>query len=117
MRSSPDANLKQAKTGISIKEIVRLTGYNRASSAEYCEVSGPMCSGCARARSNTTYNGWTRSGLRAVVTALTCGAASRCGVFEARCGLLRNGRHAIGAPRRPMLGAYSACRPQELSFA
>ena len=31
--------------------------------------------------------------------------------------MLESGRHAVGAPKRPMLKAYSACRPPELSPA
>ena len=36
-----------------------------------------MCSGCARVRSNTTCHGSTHSGLLVIITAPTCGVASR----------------------------------------
>lgn len=111
------AILKQAEKGVSIKEIVRLTGHSGASSAACCEVSDPMCSGCARARSNTTCHGSTLSGLLVTVTALTCGVASRRRDFGARYGALQNGRHAVVVPKHPILRACSACRPRELSPA
>lgn len=111
------AILKQAETGISIKEIVRLTAHSQGLIRRYCEVSDPTCSGSARARSSTTCRGSTFSGLLAIVMAPTFGVASRRRDLEARCGSLPNGRHAVDVPKCPMLRACSAYRPRERSPA
>jgi hypothetical protein len=111
------AILKQAETGVSIKEIVRLTGHSRGSSAGCCEVSDPTCSGCARARSSTTCHGSLFSGPLVIAMAPTCGVASRRGDLEARCESLPNRRHAVGVPKCPMLRSCSAYRPRERSPA
>jgi len=76
-----------------------------------------MYSESARVRSNTTCLGLMSNGLLVVITVPICGVALRCKVLGGRSVLLENGRHAAGAPKRPMLRAYSACRPQELSLA
>src|SRR3954453_15586161 len=88
-----------------------------ASSARCCEVSERMCSEGVRVLSNIIWLGLMSQGLLVVTTVPICGVASRCGALGGRSGLLENGRHAVGAPKRPMLRAYSACRPQELSPA
>jgi hypothetical protein len=51
------AILRQADTGVPIKEIVRLTGHSRASSARCCEVSERTCSECLRVLSNIIWLG------------------------------------------------------------
>ena len=111
------AILRQAEMGVSIKEIVRLTGHSRGLVARCCEVSERMYSECARVLSNIICLGLMSSGLRVVTTVPNCGVASRFWALGGRSGLLENGRHAVGVPKCPMLGAYSACRPPELSPA
>ncbi|MGY4408199.1 hypothetical protein ACVIYL_009002 [Bradyrhizobium sp. USDA 3315] len=101
------AILKQAETGVSIKEIVRLTGHSRGLVRRVLKVSDPTCSGCARAHSSTTCHGSTLSGLLVIVTAPTCGVASRRRDLGARCVSLPNGRHAVGVPKCSMLRACS----------
>lgn len=58
------AIFRQAETGVSIKEIVRLTGHSRDLVPKFCEVSERMCSGCARAHSITTCHGSRPVGFR-----------------------------------------------------
>jgi hypothetical protein len=98
---------------VSIKAIVRLTGrglVRRVLRGQRSDVFRVR-----RVRSNSTCHGSTRSGLLVIVTAPTCGVASRRGDLGVRCGSFQNGRHAVGAPKRPMLGACRACRPRDPS--
>jgi hypothetical protein len=67
-----------------------------ASSVGCCEVSEPMCSECARVRSNIICLGLMSSGVRVVITLSIYGAVSRCRVLGGRSGSSENGRHAAG---------------------
>jgi transposase len=109
------AILKQAETGVSIKEIVRLTGHSRGLVRR---VLRGQRSDVFRVRESSLEHHlpW----LDAQWAAGHCNGAdlSRClkaQGFRARCGPLPNGRHAVGVPKCPMLRACSACRPRELS--
>jgi hypothetical protein len=106
------AILKQAETG-------RLYSPDIAGAlfAGFCEASEPMCSACARTRSNN-YLPWLdmqwAAGHHNGAGLWRCLKAKG---FRVRCGLLQNGRHAVGAPKRRMLRAYSVYHPQEPSPA
>jgi transposase len=71
------AILKQAETGVSIKEIVRLTGYSRGLVRRVLRGQRSDLFRVRRARSNPTCHGSTRSGLLVIITAPTRGVASR----------------------------------------
>lgn len=94
------AILRQAGTGVSIKEIVRLTGHSRGLFAGCSAVSDPTSSGFARVRLRPICLGSTHGGLLVSVTALPCGVASRRGDLGAHCGSSQNGRHVVDAPKR-----------------
>jgi hypothetical protein len=111
------AILKQAETGASIKEIVRLTGHSRGLVRRV--LRGQRADVLRLRESSLEHQlSWLEySGLLVVITVPSCGVASSYGVLGGRNGSLENGRHVVDAPKRPMPTAYSACRPQEQSPA
>jgi hypothetical protein len=114
-----DANsaiLKQAETGVSIKVIVRLTGHSRGLVRA---VLRGQRTDVFRVRESSLEHHlpWLdASGLLVIVTAPTCGVASKHGASTARCGSLQNGRPAVDAPKRSTRRACSACHPPEPSL-
>jgi transposase len=109
------AILRQAETGVSIKEIVRLTGQSRGLVRRV--LRGQRTDVFRVRESSLEHHLSWLDGPLVVTTVPICGVASRCRALRGRSGLLESGRHAVGAPKRPMLKAYSACRPPELSPA
>ncbi|MGY4412401.1 transposase [Bradyrhizobium sp. LB7.1] len=107
------AILRQAETGVSIKEIVRLTGHSRGLVRK---VLRGQRTDVFRVRESSLEH--HLSWLDAQWTSGHHNSADlwrrlRRLSFRAPSGLLESGRHAIGAAKRPMLKVYSACRPPE----
>jgi transposase len=108
---------KHAETGVSIKEIVRLTGHSRGLVRRV--LRGQRTDVFRMRESSLEHHlpwldaQWA-AGHHNGADLWRCLKAKG---FRARYGLLQNGRHAVGAPKRPMLRAYSVYRPPELSPA
>ena len=94
------AILGLAKDGVSIKEIVRRTGYSRGLVRNVLRVGARMSSAPERVRSNRIFNGSTRNGLRTFVTARSCGGTSSGKGSAGRCGSSPNGLLAADGRKR-----------------
>jgi hypothetical protein len=85
------AILGLAKHGVSIREIVRRNGHSRGSFATCCAVGARMSFAPGRVRSNRIFNGSTRNGPQAFVTARSYGGTS-----SGKGPRVAAGRHRMG---------------------
>lgn len=109
------AILRQAGAGVSIKEIVQLTGPSRGLVRRVLRGQRSDVFRFARIRLRPICLGSMHSGLLIIVTALPCGVSSRRGDLGAHYGSSQNGRHVVDAPKRLMIKVYNAyCPPGPL---
>ena len=90
-----------AKDGVSIKEIVRRTGYSRGLARKVLRGQLSDVFRVRQSRSKFIFHGLTRSGRPGAATARSYGDSSTSKVFVDAVGLSRNGRRDGDKRRRP----------------